>query len=112
MQCKFCPNEILAGFRCLDCYLKNITKKVANTYKTVVPDDLHGIADLITPPWTQTFSSSGNATNFNVTSNSTKMGFGLGKNTCDGQDKVQGTRKTVRYIPNDPMCRWRITPVR
>jgi len=112
-KCKFCDNRIISGYRCIDCYIKNIrTVPVIqdNTYKDLVPDDIHGISDLLghAEPWIQTFTSTGNASNLapkfkgtNVTPSSPTMGFSIGTNTCDGQNKVQGTWRPTGYLSNE-----------
>lgn len=122
MKCKFCTTEILAGYRCLDCYLKNITVNVlkdANPYKEepskqtidAIAKNLkaHATEDLwylgascATPPFTGTFTESGNATN--SASNSTTMVLDTSTFAKNGQISFQGKRKTTRPITTPNVC--------
>jgi len=116
-KCKFCNNRILSGYRCTDCYLKNIrTVPVIqdNPYKDLVPDDIHGISDLVInnpDPWIHTFTTSGASTNhtpgYPFIQDSPTMAFDIGKNTCDRQNKVQGTRSPTGYLTNEDVRGWR-----
>jgi len=127
-KCKFCDNEILAGYRCTDCFIKKIDKKIANPYKDLIPDgqydesienapfdlqDLRGLPMQV-EPWIHTFTSAGNATNLAqqfkgtvITPASATMGFSTSSNTCDTQFPISGTQQANRLITAKALRGWR-----
>ncbi len=46
-KCKFCDNKIIAGYRCVDCYINKIDKIPDNPYKE--DDFMKGYEDQIIP---------------------------------------------------------------
>ncbi len=46
-KCKFCDNKIIAGYRCVDCYINKIDKIPDNPYKE--DDFMKGYEDQVIP---------------------------------------------------------------
>ena len=129
--CKFCNNTILSGYRCTDCYIKNITEKIPNPYKDhsfeqeydgEFNTDVLGAADLVLEgegfqqPWIKTFTTAGNASNLASTKrveytvstpSSATMGFGLSTNTKNGQNTFYNAWQAAGHIPNEDVRSWR-----
>ena len=126
--CKFCKNTILSGYRCTDCYIKNITENVPNPYKDhsfeqeYEGTDVLGAADLILDegefpqPWIHTFTSAGNSSNLASTkrieytvntSGSATMGFGARPTTENRQNTFQNAWNAAGHIPNENVRGWR-----
>jgi len=111
-KCKFCPTEILSGFRCYECYLKKVGNNPDKgekpyivkpllvpqreydgpfTIRTTTGTTSIAVSEEAALAGLNNFTSGGNATNGQIcftTSDSTNMGVNLRANAYNLEDSL------------------------